>query len=196
VLLAGTPVRTISSSLPDAHVLLATGNPAARPHTRCDAGQSWVWDGVRFEVLHPLPADHASTAKANPLSCVLRIQGDKLSALLTGDIEAAQEAALVQRLGAGLKSDVLVVPHHGSRTSSTVAFIDAVAPRVAVAQAAYRSRFGHPVPAVVARYVQRGVVVLRSDVCGAWTLRPDASSVCERDAARRYWHHLEASPTP
>ena len=195
-LLAGTSVRAISSSLRDDHVLLATAGGLPRPHSRCDAGQSWLWDGVRFDVLHPRPQDHASAVKANPLSCVLRVQGEHFSALLTGDIEAAQEAALVQRAGSALKSDVLIVPHHGSRTSSTPAFIDAVAPRVALAQAAYRSRFGHPVPAIVARYVHRGVIFKRSDACGAWTVFADGSSVCERDVGRRYWHHPAALPTP
>jgi hypothetical protein len=72
---------------------------------------------------------------------------------------------------------VLLVPHHGSRTSSTAAFIDAVAPRVAVVQAGYRSRFGHPAPDVVARYAERGIEVVRSDRCGAWTWPPTAQAL-------------------
>jgi competence protein ComEC len=116
--------------------------------------------------------------------------------LLTGDIEAAQEAALVQRLGGALASDVLVVPHHGSKTSSTPAFLDAVAPSWAVVQAGYRNRFGHPAPAVVARYAARGIVVVQNVACGAWTWDGDAGR-CERDARRRYWHHgLEVASRP
>jgi competence protein ComEC len=195
-LMAGMPVRALSTSLRDDHPLLA-GAGRGVPHRRCDAGQAWQWDGVQFEVLHPLPQDHATATKSNPLSCVLRAQGTGPSVLLTGDIEAAQEAALVQRAGAALASQVLLVPHHGSRTSSTAAFLDAVAPRVAVAQAAYRSRFGHPAPTVVERYQERGIRLLRSDRCGAWTLRADGSSRCERFAARRYWHHPDtAEPAP
>ena len=197
--LAGLPVGLISSSLAADHPLLARGVP----HRRCDAGQSWDWDGVHFEVLHPRAEDHALTTKANAVSCVLRVQAQGAapmnSALLSGDIEAAQEAALVQRAGSALSSAVLVVPHHGSRTSSTAAFIAAVQPRVAVVQAAYRSRFGHPAPDVVARYAERGIDVVRSDRCGAWTLACGGAAVCEREVARRYWHHRvqgEQAPAP
>jgi competence protein ComEC len=117
--------------------------------------------------------------------------------LLTGDIEAAQEAALLQRTEPGaLASTVLLVPHHGSRTSSTAAFIAAVSPATAVVQAAYRSRYGHPAPDVVQRYARQGIDVVRSDHCGAWTRPPGGAGVCERQAARRYWHHPGPSPAP
>lgn len=227
-LLAALPVQLVSSSLAAEHPLLQFG-PA---HRRCDAGQRWTWDGVHFEVLHPQPAEHAAAVKPNAASCVLRVQGSQASALLTGDIEAAQEAALVQRLGmvlrdqagavsalraepatmsalraepgtasvlraepatiSALRADVLQVPHHGSRTSSTAAFIEATAPRVAFVQAAYRSRFGHPAPDVVARYEDRGAEVIRSDRCGAWTLPAQGPAFCERQRGRRYWHHPAA----
>jgi competence protein ComEC len=84
---------------------------------------------------------------------------------------------------------VLMVPHHGSRTSSTPVFLDAVAPRIAFVQAAYRSRFGHPAPDVMARYAERGASVRRSDRCGAWTWDGQGPGICEREARRRYWHH-------
>ena len=196
-LLAALPVAAMSSSLEDGHPLRAKAGARGVPVRRCDAGQSWDWDGVHFAVLHPLASDHALGLKANAVSCVVRVQGQGGSALLTGDIEAAQEAALLQREGAALRSDVLQVPHHGSRTSSTAAFIDAVQPQVALVQAAYRSRFGHPAPDVVARYAERGVAVVRSDRCGAWEWRGDQAvgpiravcAVCAREQQRRYWHH-------
>lgn len=168
-LLRGLPVAAMSSSLVDAHPLRSLANV---PQQRCQAGQSWVWDGVHFEVLHPQADDYDRALKSNAMSCVLRVQGTHGSVLLTGDIEAAQEAALVARSAAALKSDVLLVPHHGSRTSSTAAFLDAVAPQVAVVQAGYRSRYGHPAPDVLARYAARGIRVERSDRCGAWTWQP------------------------
>jgi competence protein ComEC len=155
---------------------------------------------VQFEVLHPLAADHVLPLKPNALSCVLQVTAaDGRRLLLTGDIEAAQEDALVARLGASLRSEVLLVPHHGSRTSSVPAFIDAVAPRVAIVQAAYRSRFGHPAADVLARYTARGVIVLRSDRCGAWSLpasgsRGPTDGSCEREASPRYWHHPAGAP--
>ena len=187
-LMAGLPVLQLSSSLLPEHPLLQRGVP----HRPCHAGQRWSWDGVHFEVLHPLPGDPGQSLKPNAVSCVLRVQGSGHSLLLTGDIEAAQEAALVRRAASALRSDWLLVPHHGSRTSSTPAFLAAVAPQQAVVQAAYRSRFGHPAPDVLARYAARGVPVWRSDQCGALTLKADAVQVCERFAERRYWHHAGA----
>ncbi|MBL8312872.1 MAG: DNA internalization-related competence protein ComEC/Rec2 [Rubrivivax sp.] len=195
-LLAGLPVRQLSTSLADDHPLLA----GHAPHRRCNAGRAWTWDGVQFEVLHPLAGDHALPLKPNALSCVLRVQGlaggRPLRLLLTGDIEAAQEAALLARAGAALQADVLLVPHHGSRTSSSAAFIEAVQPGVALVQAGYRSRYGHPAPDVIERYRRLGVPVQRSDACGAWHLPPQGPAECERRRARRYWHHpgLAAAP--
>ncbi|MDP1900958.1 MAG: DNA internalization-related competence protein ComEC/Rec2 [Rubrivivax sp.] len=194
-LLDALPVGGLWSSLAPDHPLLAR----SVPQRRCDAGQRWEWDGVRFEVLHPLPGDHAMALKSNALSCVLRVQGQGHSVLITADIEAAQEAALVQREGSALRSDVLLVPHHGSRTSSSAEFIAAVQPRVAVVQAGYRSRFGHPMPDVVERYRARGIEVVRSDRCGAWTLPATGQAYCEREVNRRYWHHrmpVEAGSAP
>ncbi len=186
-LLAAHPVVALSSSLEPGHPLLV-GAAAGLPHTPCRAGQSWAWDGVQFDVLHPTPDDVAFAAKPNAVSCVLRVQDMAgRSLLITGDIEAPQEAALLRRSGAALASTMLVVPHHGSRTSSTAGFLDAVQPRVAVVQAGYRSRFGHPAPDVLARYAERGVTVVRTDSCGAW-LWQDGAGACTRDVRRRYWH--------
>jgi len=189
--LAGLPVQAMSSSLPDDHPLLARGVP----HRRCEAGQSWQWDSVRFEILQPAADDYAFLAKPNARSCVLRVAGAGGSALLTGDIEAPQEASLVQRLGNELQADVLIVPHHGSRTSSSAAFLVAVKPRLSVVQAAWRSRYGHPAPDVMARYHGQGLPVIRSDRCGALTLTPGETPVCERVVSRRYWHHRLPDPT-
>jgi competence protein ComEC len=185
-LLAQLPVRALSSSLPEGHALLRAGVP----HRRCLAGQAWDWDGVRFELLHPLPGDFVQAARPNALSCVLRVQAaDGRSLLLTGDIEAGQEAALLARAGPALRSQVLLVPHHGSKTSSTEAFIGAVAPGTAVVQAGYRNRFGHPAPEVEARFRALGVELLRSDRCGAWVWDADGAAHCLRQSASRYWHH-------
>ncbi|MCG3189857.1 MAG: ComE operon protein 3 [Burkholderiaceae bacterium] len=181
------PVASWSTSLAEDHPLLA----GVSTHRRCSAGQRWQWDGVAFEVLHPVEADYAAAGKPNALSCVLRvIDAAGRSALLTGDIEAAQEAALVARLGPALRSTLLLLPHHGSKTSSSDAFVDAVRPTVAIVQAGYRSRFGHPAPAVQARYLSRGIALVRSDRCGAWTWL-DGAWQCAREARRRYWHWSE-----
>ena len=128
------------------------------------------------------------------MSCVLRVGTAERSVLLTGDIERDQEAQLVASVGERLRSDVLIAPHHGSRTSSTAAFLDAVRPRIAVFQAGYRNRFGHPAPDVLERYRERGIQVVASPDCGAW--RWDAAGahdgVCQRDAVQHYWQHQPA----
>jgi competence protein ComEC len=194
-LLDALPVRSLATSLDEAHPLRRRG----LPHTACRAGQRWTWDGVQFSVLHPTDADVAVAAKPNAVSCVLRVEdGAGRSLLLTGDIEAPQEAALLQRGAAALASTAMVVPHHGSRTSSTAAFLDAVKPQLAVVQAGYRSRFGHPAADVLARYAERGITVVRTDACGAWVWHDGAAS-CTRDVRRRYWHAtgaVAAAPGP
>jgi competence protein ComEC len=194
-LLAALPIGELLTSLEQAHPLRAGANQ----HSRCAAGQSWVWDEVRFEVLGPelaqypnLPgADGDRRVKTNALSCVLRIASAQGSVLLTGDIEREQEAALVARFGAALRSEVLIVPHHGSKTSSSAPFLDAVRPRLGIIQAGYRNRFGHPAPEVLQRYVERGIVTFESSICGAWSwpARSGTGGNCLRDDIRRYWHH-------
>jgi competence protein ComEC len=83
---------------------------------RCEAGQRWQWDSVTLEVLHPLASDYQQNLTPNARSCVLRIHAQDQTVLLTADIEAFQEQALVERLGEKLHADVLLVPHHGSKT--------------------------------------------------------------------------------
>jgi competence protein ComEC len=158
---------------------------------RCERGQSWVWDGVRFEVLHPSMADYERKLKPNALSCVLRVSAHNTSALLAGDIEAAQEQDLLQS-GQALQADWLLVPHHGSATSSTQAFLDAVQPHVAIVQAGYRNRFGHPRPDVLRRYTDLGVDVVQTPRCGASTWRSEQPKLvqCERNQRQRYWQHV------
>ena len=86
---------------------------------------------------------------------------------------------------------VNILPHHGSRTSSSAAFLDAVRPRIALVQAGYRNRFGHPVPEVVQRYRDRGIALRLSPACGAWWRDADDAPFghCQRETVRRYWHH-------
>ncbi len=185
--LGALQVDALSSSLEDGHPLLDT----ARGVRRCEAGQRWTWDGVDFAVLHPSAGDYERKLKSNAMSCVLRVSGRGRSVLLTGDIEREQEAALVESQAEAVRSDVLIVPHHGSRTSSSAPFLDAVRPSVAIFQAGYRNRFGHPAADVLERYRERGIRIVASPACGAWQWRADGppEGTCERVAARRYWHH-------
>ena len=179
------PQATLLSSIEPDNAL-----QALRGATRCSAGQRWQWDGVSFEVLHPSASDYDNRHKPNHMSCTLRISNGVQTVLLAGDIEQAQEAQLVAS-GADLRADVLLVPHHGSKTSSSAVFLDAVQPRFALVQAGYRNRFGHPASPVLVRYAVRHVKVVDTPRCGAarWqSWRPDAV-LCEREVQRRYWHH-------
>ncbi|MDP2818117.1 MAG: DNA internalization-related competence protein ComEC/Rec2 [Polaromonas sp.] len=183
--LAMQPQAALLSSIEDGHPL-----QALRPSRRCVVGQHWVWDGVSFDVLHPPARDYETSQKSNAMSCVLRISNGNKAALLAGDIELAQEQRLVAA-GVDLKADVLLVPHHGSKTSSSPAFLDAVQPKLALAQAGYRNRFGHPAPPVLERYRERGIAVFASPACGAatWTSARPADIACQRQTGLRYWHH-------
>jgi competence protein ComEC len=179
-------VGWVASSLEHAHPIVR----AARRHVRCAAGQRWEWDGVRFEMLHPAASTYAEpAARANARSCTLRITNGRTAILLAGDIEAAQEAALVGANAGGLRADVLLAPHHGSGTSSTAAFLAAVKPSVGVFQVGYRNRYKHPKKEVWERYGQLGIERLRTDELGA--LRIDFGGRVEVQAWRReharYW---------
>ena len=189
-LLRALPVTDFLSSLPAAHPARA----AAASHRLCEAGQGWTWDGVHFRILHPARGSQAAPASDNERSCVLQVEAGGERMLVTGDIGAVSEARLVASArGHGadaLQADVLVVPHHGSRSSSSTAFIDAVAPRLALMPVGYRNRFGHPRPEIVERYLERHAQVIRTDQSGAvrltlgageWQLRQ------ERARSRRYW---------
>jgi competence protein ComEC len=171
----------------------------AERSTACRAGQRWTWDGVAFEMLHPAQPRIAAALparKENDWSCVLRVRTAGGSALLTADIEARSERELAARAGAALAADVLLVPHHGSRTSSTEAFIDAVAPRDAIFTVGYRNRFRHPHEAVMQRYVARGIRAWRSDRDGALRItlpaaQGEAVEVRRLVSRRAYWSDRE-----
>jgi len=162
----------------------------------CARGLRWRWEGVDFEVLHPAPEAARPLAQRNADSCVLRIDNGRASALLTGDVEQAQELQLVHERGDGLRTDLLIVAHHGSRSSSSLPWLRAVRPRVAVAQNGWRNPFGHPAPEVRARYMSERIPFFESARCGAarWrSTEPDAVR-CERVQAARYWHHRPPLP--
>lgn len=155
--------------------------PATR---RCVAGQRWTWDGVEFRVLHPTP--HFPYLE-NESSCVLRVQGAHGSALLTGDIGEVIERTLVRRDAAALRTDVVLVPHHGSRGSSDPAFIAAADARVAVFSTGADNRFRHPRLEVVARWCASGAAAYDTARSGALRIRlgADGIEVGERRRSRR-----------
>lgn len=141
-----------------------------------NAGDRFEVDGVRVEVLWPPRPSQAPVTSRNNDSVVLRLVYGSIAVLLTGDIEQAAENALVES-GVNLRADVLKVPHHGSKTSSSEAFIDAVQPGYAVISVGERSRFGHPHPSVVKSYVERGINLFQTGRDGTVTMQTDGRSV-------------------
>ena len=181
-------VARVYSSLPLTHAL----TQQAPHHQRCQDGQQWRWDGVDFTMLHPAAVSYDSDKwKPNARSCVLKVSVGAQSVLLTGDIEAVQEDQLVHGArAADLAATVLLAPHHGSATSSTLPFLQAVRPQLALFQVGYRNRFNHPRPDVYDRYGRLGIQRLRSDESGAVSLTFDEGlEVTEyRQQHARYWY--------
>jgi len=187
------PIGWLASSLPDGHPLLQT----SVDNRRCIDGQNWQWDGVLFEMLHPDKASYAQpNISDNDRGCVLRISIANQHILLTADIEAASEAELLAKHFDKLPAALLVVPHHGSKTSSTEKFISAVNPRYAVFTAGYRNRYGHPKQGIVQRYNDSGATLLRSDQDGAIMVDMNADELTierYRKTHQRYWtHHAQS----
>jgi competence protein ComEC len=181
----GMPVALLWSSLPGDHALRSGGTT----HRACEEGSTWEWDGVAFEFIHPAVAA-GPAGRANNRSCVLRIAAPGGRVLLTGDIERTAERELLRRAPGLLHAEVLLVPHHGSATSSSAEFVDKVAPRYAVFTVGYRNRFNHPRDDVVERYRAAGSALLRTDALGAieMYLAPGSLRVeGERERSRRYW---------
>jgi competence protein ComEC len=145
------------------------------PLSSVTAGERFEIDGVSIEVLWPRPSYVKPVTSSNNDSVVLRLVYGSVSILLAGDIEQAAEEALVTSR-ADLRADILKVPHHGSKTSSTEAFIDSVNPKYAVISVGERSRFGHPHAAVVSRYAGRGVRILKTGLTGTVTVEIDGET--------------------
>lgn len=185
--LASIPVTTLLSSLDQDHPI----QQAAMGGQPCEGGQSWRWDDVQFELLHPLAHDYNNLQrKTNANSCVLKISTQHGSVLLPSDIEQNDEYALLARARDKLPATVLIAPHHGSNTSSTDAFVRQVNPVLTIFTVGYRNRYGHPRENIIARYQAQGSELLRSDAAGAILLRfaDDGLSVdAWRDLRRRYW---------
>ncbi|MBF8270105.1 MAG: hypothetical protein HW386_1814 [Gammaproteobacteria bacterium] len=178
--LAGVAVSDVSTSAPE--------KISYFPVTACRAGDNWVWDGVSFSMLYPQPSE---SLRGNNLSCVLRISAGGHSLLLTGDIQRPAEQRLVARYGGQLQTDVLVAPHHGSNTSSSPAFVRAVAPTYVLFPAGYRNRFGFPKQDIISRYETNGAIPLATAVSGAieMTFLEHGIQVTQyRQRLRRFWH--------
>ncbi|MSR08005.1 MAG: DNA internalization-related competence protein ComEC/Rec2 [Gammaproteobacteria bacterium] len=146
-----------------AHRLLGAG-PDHQQWTPCRAGSSWWWDGFTFEILHP--AADSRWSDDNARSCVLRVSGAGVSLLFPGDIEAGVERDLVAQAGLS-GADLVVAPHHGSRTSSSAEFVAATRPRYVVFATGFQNRWHFPATEVVERWREAGACVLDTGADGA-----------------------------
>ena len=160
---------------------------------KCFASQHWRWDGVQFEVLYPSWQSYDDvTLTDNNRSCVVKITSQFGSILLTGDIEELAETSLLAASTDKLKSDVLIAPHHGSKTSSTVNFVQAVGAKQVIFTVGYLNRFKHPKPIIEKRYEENGTFLYRSDYNGAllidFTRKSPLKIHAWREEGSRYWH--------
>ena len=186
--LQALPVDALFTSLHDMDPLPLQAAAAFR----CFAGQRWEWDGVRFEMLHPSRASYdEARIKDNDRSCVLRIGAGTGSILLPGDIQSKAEFDLLSAHRGALAADVLVAPHHGSRTSSALELVREVSPKSVIFPVGYRNRFGHPHEEVAERYREQGSRMYRTDRDGALTVVFDGAGAIRiepyRSIYRRYW---------
>jgi competence protein ComEC len=154
----------------------------------CERGEVWHWDGVEFEFLYP-PKNRLG--RNNDSSCVLKISVGEYSVLLTGDIEKSAERYLLEHSYAALKSNIIIAPHHGSKTSSTPEFIQAVQPEYVLYPAGYRNRFRFPHAHVVERYNMIGAFPYITGKDGAIILKINSKGVEEivgyRKSQKRFW---------
>lgn len=156
----------------------------------CTKGQKWIWDGVTFEILHP---QHQAYRKRNNYSCVLKVSNTINSVLITGDIEKKAEKELLQEQKELLKANVLIVPHHGSKTSSSLAFLQAVQPEIAIYSSGFLNRYRFPKEKVVERYRQLDIEQLNTASSGHISLLMGLEGIKNKEIRyrqqyRRYWH--------
>jgi competence protein ComEC len=184
---------SVAHAYPDARVSAGEPLRTPLPAAQCRTMQAWTWDGVRFTILNPAPGvlGEAKSASDNDRSCVLLVEGGAGRLLLTGDISSRVEGEVAAGVGAGSPL-VLVVPHHGSKSSSSAAFLAALRPTFALVSAGWRNRFGHPDPLIVERYAQAGIPRANTADVGALQVAfpadaPPRIMARERERQRRYW---------
>ncbi|RAO75107.1 DNA internalization-related competence protein ComEC/Rec2 [Dyella jiangningensis] len=180
-------IPAVAAEYPDAERYSGEPERLTLPMKPCTPGQSWSWDGVTVSVL----PSGATDGPANDRSCVLLVEGRGGRALLTGDITSRIEPTVLAAIPPGPPL-VLTVPHHGSRTSSSAAFLAGTDPTLALISSGWRNRFGHPHPLVVKRYEDAGIPWLNSATSGAIEVNfpPDAAPYVAtrwRQRQSRYW---------
>lgn len=192
---------SMMGSLPSNNPLLQNLQQKRIPSIPCRYGQRWIWDGIEFVIWHP----HETTVfsnqhpgKPNEMSCVLEVRNTQGSLWLTGDVEKQGEAEITERLDAemlkeiGERELIFMAPHHGSKTSSSVALLKRLEPNQAFAQNGYRNRYGHPHPDVTARYIDLDIPFYQTPETGfqTWSFKNNAKSSTQfwRHDIKRLWH--------
>ncbi|MBM5811583.1 MAG: DNA internalization-related competence protein ComEC/Rec2 [Gammaproteobacteria bacterium] len=181
----------LRAALPTGLVLAGADVAGDGPRLRCVAGQQWQWDGVQFRFLHP-PAGFSGSD--NEGSCALAVSGPGGRALLLADVEQQAEALLAARRPA---ADVVLLPHHGSRSSSTPGLVAAVGARLGIAAAGFGNQWDLPHAEVVARWRAAGTTVLTTASRGAITVQtgaaPAALRVTTARTPPRWWQRREVA---
>jgi competence protein ComEC len=197
-------MRSVVAGLPTRRVLAGSSvKTPPSPQTsfeHCKAGQSWRWDGVEFAVLYPEePESMHANRKDNDTSCVLTIRSAYGSATIFGDVERYGEQQMIERRRIQA-TDIAVVPHHGSRTSSTPALVSALQARIALVGAGAGNRWGFPKPDVLARWQVHGADTFVTSTAGAIRVSVGAQGVAPprlyRLERRRYWQPVPQVAAP
>lgn len=185
--------RAVTTKYPNTTILSGMPQAVTWHHaTKCNDLQAWDWNGVNFNILYP---PENSSIDGNNSSCVIKITSRKLTVLLVGDIETAAEKYLLKNYPNGtLQADILVAPHHGSKTSSTPAFVRAVSPKYVIFPSGYLNKFGHPHSRVIDRYQQIGTILLNTSHVGAIMLHENQQDkilkpVLWRSHSRHFWNN-------
>ena len=220
-LMKGVHFGDLIGTLPEWHFLVSKADELKMPALPCRAGQEWMWDGVLFRVWHPSPEMSFDSSlhlgKPNAMSCVIEVVGNGHAFWLTGDVEKGGEASIVQSIAQTITqtidqsiaqtidqtiaqtdtysegvNSILLMPHHGSTTSSSAVFLDAIRPSWAIAQAGYRNRYRHPNARVMQRYIERDIPTLETIHTGAqvWDFKKEGVTMnFWRKQQKRVWHH-------
>jgi competence protein ComEC len=191
---------SMMGSLPQDNPLLSHLKKRAIPALPCRYGQQWEWDGVLFRVWHPdEQTNFAKTypMKPNEMSCVVEVSNDRYSFWMTGDVEKYGEAEMRNRLTddqysqGNDKEVILMAPHHGSKTSSSISLLEAINPHQAFAQNGHLNRYGHPHPTVTKRYQDLGIPFYQTSETGAqiWDFKSNRLlKINWRHREKRIWH--------
>lgn len=193
-------IESFLGVMPDNHPLMMELQKKSIPALPCQYGQEWYWDAVRFRVWHPGeditfdPDTHRGRPNEN--SCVLEVNNGYTSFWLTGDIEKRGEREHIDRLQdeeySHSQAVIVMAPHHGSKTSSSASWLEALKPTAAFSQHGYLNRYGHPHEIVKRRYEEAQIPLFETTQTGAQIWYATKNNLVVdllRPMNKRLWHH-------